>query len=218
MIKATTDKSAVALISGSGSNLQAIIDAIENKELKLTISAVISNVDNAKGLIRAEKAGIATSCIKHNEFSERINYDRMLLKEIEKYKPDYIILAGFMRILTPWFINQYHGLIINIHPSLLPKFPGLNTHQRAIDSNEKWHGCTVHIVTEDLDGGPPIIQAKVPVKINDNSSTLSSRVLKTEHQIYKKALQLLISGQLEYKNKNIWLSHEKLEKPLEIVF
>ena len=218
MIKATTDKSAVVLISGSGSNLQAIIDAIENKELKLTISAVISNVDNAKGLIRAEKAGISISCIKHNEFSERINYDRKLLKEIEKYKPDYIILAGFMRILTPWFINQYHGLIINIHPSLLPKFPGLDTHQRAIDSNEKWHGCTVHIVTEDLDGGPPIIQAKVPVKINDNSSTLSSRVLKTEHQIYKKALQLLISGQLEYKNKNIWLSHKKLEKPLEIVF
>ena len=218
MIKATTDKRAVALISGSGSNLQAIIDAIENKELKLTISAVISNVDNAKGLIRAEKAGISTSCIKHNEFSERINYDRMLLKEIEKYKPDYIILAGFMRILTPWFINQYHGLIINIHPSLLPKFPGLDTHQRAIDSNEKWHGCTVHIVTEDLDAGPPLIQARVPIKINDNSSTLSSRVLKTEHQIYKKALQLLISEQLEYKNKNIWLNHKKLEKPLEIEF
>jgi len=218
LIKTTKGKSAVALISGSGSNLQAIIDAIENKELKLTISAVISNVDNAKGLKRAEKAGIFTSCIKHSEFSERIHYDRILLKEIEKYKPDYIILAGFMRILTPWFINQYRGLIINIHPSLLPKFPGLNTHQRAIDSSENWHGCTVHIVTEELDGGPAIIQAKVPVKINDNSLTLSSRVLGKEHQIYKKALQLLISGQLVYKNKNIWLNHERLERPLEVEF
>ena len=213
----TTDKRAVVLISGSGSNLQALIDAVKSKELKLIISAVISNVDSAKGMDRAKKADIPTICIKHNKFSERINFDRALLKEIEKYKPDYIVLAGFMRILTPYFINQYQGLIINIHPSLLPKFPGLNTHQKAIDNKEKWHGCTVHIVTEDLDGGPSIIQAKIPIKKDDDSFTLSSRVLKREHKIYKKALQLLISGELEYKNKDIWLNQKRIAEPIEII-
>lgn len=214
----TINKTAVILISGSGSNLKALIDAVKNNELKLTISAVISNIDTAKGLIKAEKEAIPTICISHKEYSERISYDRALLKEIEKYKPDYIVLAGFMRILTPYFINQYEGLIVNIHPSLLPKFPGLNTHQRAIDDKEKWHGCSVHVVTEELDGGPSIMQAKVSINDDDDAITLSSRVLKTEHKIYKKVLQLLVSGKLEYKNNDIWLNKKRLKRPIEMIF
>lgn len=208
-------KNAIALISGSGSNLQAIIDAAKNKEIDLKIETVISNVPDAKGLRRAENENIPAFCLNNKDFSNRIAFDKNLLEEIQKYSTKFIILAGFMRILTPEFINQYEGLIINIHPSLLPKYPGLNTHQKAIDAGDKWHGCTVHIVTEELDGGPPIIQGKVPVNKCDDAKSLAARVLEIEHQIYKEALKLLISNELIYKNKKLWLNNQELTEPLE---
>ena len=208
-------KNAIALVSGSGSNLQAIIDATKNKEINLKIEKVISNVPNAKGLKRAKNEHIPTFCINNKDFPNRIDFDKNLLEEIKEFSTNFIILAGFMRILTPEFINQYEGLIINIHPSLLPKHPGLNTHQKAIDAGDKWHGCTVHIVTEELDGGPPIIQGKVPIKESDDVKSLAARVLRVEHKIYKEALNLLISNELIYNNKKLWLNNEELKEPLE---
>ena len=205
------------LISGNGTNLQSLIDAAQQANFPAEIALVISNTPNAFGLTRAAKANIPFEVIDHNIFEHREAFDEALDTALKKAGSKVICLAGFMRILTPYFINQYQGLIINIHPSLLPKFPGLNTHQKAIDNKEKWHGCTVHIVTEDLDGGPSIIQAKIPIKKDDDSFTLSSRVLKREHKIYKKALQLLISGELEYKNKDIWLNQKRIAEPIEMI-
>jgi len=208
-------KKAIALISGSGSNLQAIIDAIKNKEINLKIETVISNIPNAKGLERAKSENIPTFCINNKDFSDRIDFDKHLLERIQKYSTNFIILAGFMRILTPDFINRYEGIIINIHPSLLPKYPGLNTHQKAINAGDKWHGCTVHIVTEELDGGPPIMQGRIPIKKCDDVKSLAARVLKVEHKIYKESLKLLISNELIYKNKKLWLNNEELKEPLD---
>lgn len=182
----------VILISGRGSNMQSIIHAIEAGELHAEIAAVISNRPDAAGLTTAAQAGISTEMINHRDFDSRDAFDQQLAQRIDHYAPDFVILAGFMRILTAEFVNHYQGRLINIHPSLLPKFKGLNTHQRAIDAKETEHGASVHFVTTELDDGPVILQARVPVLADDTVETLSQRVLKQEHKLFPDAIRVLI--------------------------
>ncbi|MCF7516659.1 phosphoribosylglycinamide formyltransferase [Pseudoalteromonas sp. CO302Y] len=174
----------VVLISGSGSNLQAIIDACARGEIKADIAAVISNKADAYGLERAKKAGIQTRVLSHKDFDSREAYDAELMDIIDSFEPNLVVLAGFMRILTPSLVQKFKGKMLNIHPSLLPKYQGLNTHQRAIDAKDEVHGVSVHFVTEELDGGPVVLQAKVPVLENDTADTLAQRVHQQEHIIY----------------------------------
>jgi len=174
----------VVLISGGGTNLQAIIDACADSNYPAEVVAVVSNKADAYGLTRAENAGIATVSLSHKEFESREDYDQALIKKIDAFDADLIVLAGFMRILTPDFVQHYQGKLLNIHPSLLPKYQGLNTHQRAIDAGDDVHGVSVHFVTEELDGGPVILQAKVPVFEGDTSDDLAARVHEQEHRIY----------------------------------
>ena len=174
----------VVLISGSGSNLQAIIDACARGEIKAEIAAVISNKADAYGLERAKNAGIQTCVLSHKDFDSREAYDAELMDIIDNFEPNLVVLAGFMRILTPSLVQKFKGKMLNIHPSLLPKYQGLNTHQRAIDAKDDVHGVSVHFVTEELDGGPVVLQAKVPVLENDTAETLAQRVHQQEHIIY----------------------------------
>lgn len=174
----------VVLISGSGTNLQAIIDACKADGYPGEVVGVISNIATAYGLTRAKDANIDTSTLSHKDFDSREEYDQSLIKVIDKYQPDVIVLAGFMRILTPGFVQHFQGKLLNIHPSLLPKYQGLNTHQRAIDAGDREHGVSVHYVTEELDGGPVILQAKVPIFDGDLADDLASRVHEQEHRIY----------------------------------
>ena len=185
----------VVLISGSGSNLQAIIDAAHNG-LPVDIRAVISNRPGVNGLKRAEQAGIPIRVLDHKEFTEREKYDDALKSLIDNFQPELVILAGFMRILTSDFVRHYAGRLFNIHPSLLPKFRGLHTHQRALDAGEKLHGASVHFVTEELDGGPVIVQAQVSVLSDDDADRLAARVLEREHQIYPLAIDWFAAGRL----------------------
>lgn len=174
----------VVLISGGGTNLQAIIDACKSKNYPGEVVAVISNISDAYGLVRAREANVSACVLSHKDYDCRENYDLALIKKIDEYKADVIVLAGFMRILTPAFVQHYSGKLLNIHPSLLPKYQGLNTHQRAIDAGDKEHGVSVHFVTEELDGGPVILQAKVPIFPGDFAEDLASRVHEQEHRIY----------------------------------
>lgn len=188
----------VVLISGSGSNLQAIIDATQRGELPVELRAVISNQADAYGLKRAQQATIPTEILDHAQFSDRPSYDKALQTLIDQYEPGLVVLAGFMRILTPEFVEHYLGRMINIHPALLPKFPGLHTHQRAIEENENEHGATVHFVTSDVDSGPVIIQARVPVHPEDTPDVLAARVLEQEHKIYPEAIRLIAEGHITF--------------------
>lgn len=187
----------VILISGRGSNMRSILEAAKSGSLDINISAVISNRPDAAGLAFAAEEGIDTAVIDHKEFDSREQFDKALATEIDKYQPDYVILAGFMRILTEGFVSHFAGRLINIHPSLLPKFKGLHTHQRAIDAGETEHGASVHFVTAELDDGPVILQAKVPVLADDDADTLAARVLEQEHLLYPAAIQKLVSQQTE---------------------
>lgn len=184
------------LISGRGSNLQAFIDACDCGELAARISLVISNNPDAAGLQRAERAGIATRCINHREYASREAFDQALVDELRAHAIDLVILAGFMRILTPVLIEPYRGRLLNIHPSLLPQYPGLNTHQRALDAGDAQAGATVHFVTAELDGGPPVLQARVPILQGDTADTLAARVAEREHRIYPLAAHWLAQGRL----------------------
>lgn len=174
----------VVLISGSGTNLQAIIDACKSPSFPGQVVAVISNRADAYGLTRAADAGIENLALSHKDFGSRERYDQALIGKLDAFKPDLLVLAGFMRILTPAFVQHFYGRLLNIHPSLLPKYQGLHTHQRAIDAKDKEHGVSVHFVTEELDGGPVILQAKVPVFENDDCDDLAARVHQQEHRIY----------------------------------
>lgn len=187
----------VVLISGNGSNLQAIIDNIANKNLPAQIVAVISNKADAYGLERAKKAGIPQHVLSHKDFTDRQQYDLALKNLIDTYQPNLIILAGFMRILSNEFVEHYLHKMMNIHPSLLPKHKGLNTHQRAIDAGDEEHGCSVHFVTPELDDGPVILQAKVKIKDDDTAETLAERVHKQEHIIYPKAIRLFAENKIK---------------------
>ena len=185
-------KNIVVLISGNGSNLQAIIDACEQKKINGTIRAVFSNKTDAFGLERAREANIPAHSLEAAQFASREAFDRQLIQEIDAWAPDVVVLAGYMRILTDDFVNHYAGRMLNIHPSLLPAFAGLHTHQRAIDMGCKFAGCTVHQVTAELDNGPILAQAVVPVFVGDTAAELAARVLSQEHVIYPRAVRALV--------------------------
>ncbi|MBK1716796.1 phosphoribosylglycinamide formyltransferase [Thiocystis violacea] len=185
----------VALISGGGSNLQALIDAqLQGRPIQLR--AVISNQAGAFGLERARRHGIPTEVLSHRDYPDRDAFDSDLSALIDRHEPGLVVLAGFMRILTPAFVNRYLGRMLNIHPSLLPKFRGLHTHQRALDAGEREHGASVHFVTAELDGGPVIAQARVPVLAGDDAETLAARVLRQEHILYPTAVHWFARGRL----------------------
>ena len=190
----------VVLISGNGSNLQSIIDKANS--IDLTICCVISNKTDAFGLMRATKAGIPCETIDETSFDSKLGFDQELIKIIDNYQAEVIILAGYMRILSADFISKYFGKILNIHPSLLPKFKGLNTHQRAIDALEKKHGASVHFVTEELDGGPVIAQDFVRINSTDNAQTLAKKVLDKEHDLYPKTIHWYTQGRLKLIDNN----------------
>ena len=191
----------VVLISGNGSNLQAIIDSCTNGIIKNSrITAVISNKADAYGLQRAQLANIEAVSIAATNYANRQDYDQVLIEKIDAYQPDVIVLAGFMRILSADFVNHYQGRMLNIHPSLLPKYTGLNTHQRAIDAGDTEHGTSVHFVTEELDGGPVILQAKVPIFTTDSVDDVIERVQRQEHNIYPLVIQWLLTQRLSMQN------------------
>ena len=185
-------KKIVILISGRGSNMEAIIAA----RLPVQIAAVISNRPDARGLDTARAAGIPAIALDHKAYAGRDAFDAALMAAIDAHAPDLVVLAGFMRILTPGFVSHYEGRLLNIHPSLLPSFPGLHTHQRAIDEGVRIHGCTVHFVTADLDHGPIVIQAAVPVLPGDDEAALAARVLAEEHRIYPQAVRWFAEGRI----------------------
>ena len=200
----------VVLISGSGSNLQALIDGVATGDLPIEIAAVISNRPDVFGLTRATNAGIPTAVLDHKGFASREAFDQELMRTIDVYNPGLVVLAGFMRILTAEFTQHYLGRMLNIHPSLLPKFQGLHTHQRAIDAGERHHGVTVHFVTAELDGGPAIVQAVVPVLEGDDASQLAKRVQRQEHVIYPLAVKWFAQGDLKMQDGKAELKGELL--------
>lgn len=200
----------VVLISGSGSNLQALIDGWKSGDLPIDLVAVISNRPDVLGLERATKANIPALVLDHKGFADREAFDRALMEKIDSFTPDLIVLAGFMRILTPEFTQHYTGKMLNIHPSLLPKYQGLHTHQRALEAGEKYHGVTVHFVTAELDGGPAVIQASVPILDGDDATTLAKRVQRQEHVIYPLAVKWFALGDLEMVNGKSLLKGELL--------
>lgn len=200
----------VVLISGGGSNLQTLIDAIAAGTIVATIELVISNQPNAMGLARAHKAGIATQVVNHLEYSSREAFDRELIRAIDDKQPELVVLAGFMRIFTTELTNHYHGRMLNIHPSLLPLFKGTNTHERALEAEEDQHGASVHFVTSELDGGPIVIQAIVPVLEMDSPSVLAARVLVQEHIIYPIAIKWFCEGRLTLQNATVSMDGHNL--------
>ena len=199
----------VVLISGSGSNLQALIDS-QGAGNPARIGAVISNRADAYGLVRAQNAGIATAVLDHKAFEGREAFDAALIEAIDAHRPDLVVLAGFMRILTPGFVRHYAGRLLNIHPSLLPRYKGLHTHQRALEAGDAEHGCSVHFVTEELDGGPLVVQAVVPVRAGDTPETLASRVQIGEHHIYPLAVRWFAEGRLRLGEQGAELDGTRL--------
>lgn len=188
----------VVLVSGNGSNLQALIDTRDTEEgLGGEIAAVISDQADAYALERAKQAGIATEVLLASGYSSREDYDQALIRLLDDYQPDLVVLAGFMRILSPAFVLRYHGKLLNIHPSLLPKYKGLHTHRRALEANDSEHGVSIHFVTEELDGGPLVIQAKVPVEVDDDETTLARRVQVKEHLLYPIVVRWFLQGRLQ---------------------
>lgn len=204
----------VILISGNGSNLQALINASYREDVHFQPVAVISNKTDAYGLKRAQAAGIPNFILNHHSYSTRVDYDKALIQEIDRHKPELVVLAGFMRILSNEFVQHYQGKLLNIHPSLLPKYRGLHTHQQVLDAGDHEHGVTVHFVTEELDGGPPIVQTKIQVLDNDNAESLTKRVQAHEHHIYPLATEWFAQKRLYLRGNTVYFDNEPLEKPL----
>ena len=202
------------LISGSGTNLQAFIDAVASGHLDLDLCVVFSNNPGAYGLQRAERAGIPTACVRHENFPDRETFDQAIIAELDQFEPELLILAGFMRILSPGFVRHYEGRILNIHPALLPHYPGLNTHQRALDAGDSWHGSTVHFVTDELDAGPRILQGRLRINSGESADELQKRVQAIEHQIYPEAAGLVGSGRIEFRDGNVVIDGEVTQEPL----
>ncbi len=200
----------VVLISGGGTNLQALIDAAEDEALPIKICAVISNRDNVKGLERAANHNIPAFVVSHKSFTSREAFDERLMEIIDAQGPDLVVLAGFMRILTPAFTEHYAGRMLNIHPSLLPKYQGLNTHQRALDAGDEEHGVSIHFVTAELDGGPVALQARVPVLADDTAETLAARVQTQEHILYPLAVKWFAEGRLQYRDGACYFDGEPM--------
>lgn len=203
-------KNIVVLISGNGSNLQAIIDACEQKRINGTIRAVFSNKAEAFGLVRARDAGIPAHALAASQFASREAFDHELMQEIDAYAPDVVVLAGYMRILSADFVAHYQGRLLNIHPSLLPKYPGLHTHRQALENGDAEHGTSVHFVTEELDGGPVILQAKVPVFDGDDEEEITARVQVQEHAIYPLVVGWFLDGRLKMQDNHAWIDGVKL--------
>jgi phosphoribosylglycinamide formyltransferase-1 len=190
----------VILISGNGSNMQSIVDACQTKKINGEVAAVISNRPNAHGLTRALKARVPGYLLDHTGYDTRESYDRSLIQLIDRFSPDLVVLAGFMRILSPGFVNHYAGRLINIHPSLLPKYTGLHTHRRVLESGDTFHGSSVHFVTEELDGGPIIAQRKLKIEPEDTEDTLTDKIKALEHQLYPEVVGWFSQGRLSMRD------------------
>ncbi|MGF1760588.1 phosphoribosylglycinamide formyltransferase [Photobacterium sagamiensis] len=204
-------KNIVVLISGNGSNLQAIIDACQNGTIEdAKVAAVLSNKADAYGLERARQAGIEAVPLAASDYADREAYDKAMAEQIDSFEPELVILAGFMRILSDEFVRHYQGKMLNIHPSLLPKYTGLHTHQRALDAGDKEHGTSVHFVTEELDGGPVILQAKVPIFAEDTVEEVTARVQQQEHRIYPLVANWFLQDRLVMENEAAVLDREPL--------
>lgn len=203
------------LVSGNGSNLQALIDAQHGKQLSGQIVGVLSNKAEAYALRRAEDANIATAVISHQNFPNRESFDVAMHQQLLAWQVDLVILAGFMRILTPEFVSQWQGKMLNIHPSLLPFYKGMNTHQRVLNTGDRLHGCTVHFVTAELDAGQSIAQSVIQVSLQDTAESLAQRVHQLEHFIYPQVAQWLCNGQLTWENGQAYFNQKLLEKPIQ---
>jgi phosphoribosylglycinamide formyltransferase-1 len=206
----------VILISGRGSNMRALIEHSQAKTAAYSVSAVISDKPEAGGLEVAAHMGVATRALPAAKGMERAAYDAILAAAIEEYSPSLVVLAGFMRILSAPFVARFAGKVLNIHPSLLPKYTGLHTHQRALDAQETEHGVTVHFVSEQLDGGPRVLQARVPVLPGDTQAALSERVLTQEHVIYPLAVDWFCQGRLRWAAGKAWLDGKALQQPVQL--
>lgn len=206
----STPCNVVVLISGSGSNLQALIDSLAGADTPAVIRAVISNRADAYGLERARKAGIETRFLDHKAYADRESFDAALIQAIDGFDADLVLLAGFMRILSADFVRHYQGRLLNIHPSLLPQYKGLHTHQRALEAGDAEHGCSVHFVTEELDGGPLVVQAAIPVESDDTPETLAQRVHVQEHVIYPLAMRWFAEGRVRLGEHGAMLDGELL--------
>lgn len=203
------------LISGRGSNMRALIDASRKPDAAYTIAAVISDQPGAAGLLSARELDVPAQAIPCPKGASRDAYGQSLAAEIDKHRPALVALAGFMRILSPGFVEHYTGRLLNIHPSLLPKYAGLNTHRRALQARDAHHGATVHFVTEELDGGPRVIQARVPVHEGETEAALSDRVIVQEHRIYPMAVNWFCEGRLRCESGRAWLDERPLDEPVE---
>ncbi len=210
-------KKIVILISGRGSNMEAIVRTCQREKWSAQLCAVISNRADAAGLVFAEKNKIPTKVVSHKHYPDRESYDAALKKAIDEYSPDLVVLAGFMRILTDGFVKHYAGRMINIHPSLLPVFRGLHTHRQAIEAGVRVHGATVHFVTPELDGGPIIAQAVVPVLPNDHEDVLADRVLKQEHRLYPRVVSWIIENKVRYTQDGTVELAEDIVQSLDFV-
>ena len=207
---------AAILVSGSGTNLQSFIDQVADQCLDLEIAVVLSNRMDAYGLIRAKNAGIKTACIEYGEFADRELFDRAVAATLDEFEPELIILAGFMRILSPWFVKHFEGHLLNIHPALLPLYRGLNTHTRVLEAGDSHHGSTVHFVTAELDAGPGILAGRIAILPGETADELQARVQTVEHQIYPQAAQLFATGQVLYKDGRTWMDGQILDSPVVI--
>ena len=205
-------KRLAVLISGGGSNLQVILDHIKAGKINGEIVLVLSNQANAFGLVRAKNAGITTAVLQHTDYQSRLDFDQAVLKSIDAQQVDLVILAGFMRILTPEFVSHYTGRMLNIHPSLLPRYKGLDTHQRAINAGDSEHGCSVHFVTPELDGGPVALQATVPIDAADDAQSLQQKVHNQEHLIYPEVVSWFCADRLLWRDNNLYLDGELLNE------
>ncbi|UKY37535.1 phosphoribosylglycinamide formyltransferase [Pantoea dispersa] len=203
-------KKLVVLISGNGSNLQSILDACESGRINGSVAAVFSNKASAYGLTRAQLASVPAHALSAQDFADRDAFDRQLMQQIDAYAPDLVVLAGYMRILSPAFVAHYHDRLLNIHPSLLPKYPGLHTHRQALANGDAEHGTSVHFVTDELDGGPIILQARVPVFADDDEAEISARVQHQEHAIYPLVISWFVEGRLQMRAGKAWLDGEPL--------
>jgi phosphoribosylglycinamide formyltransferase-1 len=206
----------VILISGRGSNMRALVERSHKADAAYSVAAVLSDLADAGGLDIARQLGVEARAVPRPAGSERADYDRVLAAAITEYSPSLIVLAGFMRILSAEFVERFAGRILNIHPSLLPKYAGLHTHRRALEARETEHGVTVHFVTEQLDGGPPVLQARVPILPGDTESTLSQRVLIQEHIIYPLAVNWFCQGRLRCEAGKARLDGRPLAEPVQI--
>lgn len=203
-------KKLVVLISGNGSNLQSILDACASGRINGSVAAVFSNKASAQGLTRAKDANVPGHALAARDFADRDAFDRQLMQEIDAYAPDLVVLAGYMRILSQAFVAHYHDKLVNIHPSLLPKYPGLHTHRQALENGDEEHGTSVHFVTDELDGGPVILQARVPVFAEDDEEEITARVQHQEHAIYPLVISWFVDGRLQMREGKAWLDGQPL--------